>query len=247
MKKRATLSWSGGKDSALALYKILAKNEIEVVNLHTIINAETRRVGMHGVREELIEMQAESLSIPLIKIYTETSQSHERYEDAMNQFFEQLRQQGIDTVVYGDIFLQDLRAYREKLLQPFNLAPVYPLWELDTTSLIKEFIALEFRTVLCVVNQDCYDSGLLGKIIDSIFIEQLPAGTDPCGERGEFHTLVFDGPFFRERIYLEPGPIVPKTYEFKVLTPDGKAEVQKSTFWFQDFLAGHVDSGNQVM
>jgi uncharacterized protein (TIGR00290 family) len=247
MKKRATVSWSGGKDSALALYKILTENTIEVTGLHTIINADTRRVGMHGVREELIDMQAEALGLSLIKIYTETSQSHESYENAMSQFFAAAKEQDIDTVVYGDIFLQDLRTYREKLLRPFNLASVYPLWELNTTALIKEFIDLKFKTVLCVVNQDCYERGLLGKTIDPGFIEQLPTGTDPCGERGEFHTLVFDGPIFRKQIYLESGIIVPKAYEFNILAPDGKTEVQKSTFWFQDFLPVPGDPGNRVM
>jgi uncharacterized protein (TIGR00290 family) len=246
MKKKATLSWSGGKDSALALDRILTKGEIEVISLHTIINAETRRVGMHGVREQLIDLQAESLGIQLTKLYTATSDSYDSYENAMKHFFGQTKEQGIDTIVYGDIFLQDLREYREKLLLPFNLAAMYPLWELDTTVVVNEFISRGYKAVLCVVNQDCYGCGLLGKTIDSGFIEQLPTGTDPCGERGEFHTLVYDGPIFNKKVALRGGQIEPKIYEFKVLNSDGKTEVQRSTFWFQDFLPGLVDLENQV-
>lgn len=247
MKKRATLSWSGGKDSAFALHQCLTKNEVEVVGLHTIINAETRRVGMHGVREELIEMQAASLGIPLTKIYTTASQSHEPYEDAMNAFFAKAKREEIDVVVYGDIFLEDLRIYREKLLHPFRLESAYPLWQLDTTALVNEFITLGFKTALCVVDQAGYNYGLLGRTIDSEFIQALPPGTDPCGEKGEFHTLVYDGPIFGKQIHIRHGDIFHKTYEFNIINAEGRTEVRKSIFWFQDFLAGHGGSENQPM
>jgi uncharacterized protein (TIGR00290 family) len=244
MKKRATLSWSGGKDSALALHYVLQEGKIDVTGLHTVVNAETRRVGMHGVREELIDQQAEELGIPITKIYTETSESHTPYENSMNRFFAQAKCEGIDTVVYGDIFLEDLRQYRETLLRPYDLHSVYPLWKRDTSELLIKFIDLGFKTVLCVVNQVCYDHGLLGVEIDPTFITRLPGDVDPCGERGEFHTLVYDGPIFKKALVVSRGNIVSKTYQFRILNSAGVEEMQESTFWFQDFLPGHVDSGS---
>ncbi len=235
-KKRVTLSWSGGKDSALALKCILNDPALELVSLHTVINFESRRVGMHGVREELVEAQAHAIGVPLRKIYTEAAQTHDVYEEAMSQFFQECAVANIQSVVYGDIFLEDLKDYRERLLQPWNLQSMYPLWQRNTTHVIEDFISAGFKTVLCVVNDECFQSRLLGKIIDNEFLGQLPAGADPCGERGEFHTFVYDGPFFQFPIPWRAGDQVSRTYDFSQVNDARVAEKQTKTFWFQDLL-----------
>jgi uncharacterized protein (TIGR00290 family) len=235
-KRKATLSWSGGKDSAMALYEVLSTGELEVVSLHTIINEETRRVGMHGVRERLIDEQAEALRIPLRKIITPTSATHTAYEQAMNRFYSECRSEGIDVIVFGDIFLEDLRSYREKLLRPWGIDAIYPLWEMNTTELLLRFVSLGFKTVICVANEDCYASGLLGATIANDFISRLPYGTDPCGERGEFHTFVYDAPFFKKSIPWSPGTAIAKDYQFKTMDESGVAIEQKSTYWFQELF-----------
>jgi len=198
-KKKAVLFWSGGKDSALALYRIRQAGEYEVKHLVTTVNRNYKRVSMHGVREELLDRQAALTGIGLIKMYVKESTNRE-YEDALLAHFMAFRRQGIAYVIYGDIFLEDLRAYRDSLLQKARLACVYPLWIEDTPRLMSEFLGSGFRTLTCCVNDAFLDQRWVGRELDQEFISQLPAAVDPCGENGEFHTFCFAGPVFEKGI-----------------------------------------------
>jgi uncharacterized protein (TIGR00290 family) len=234
-KMKVTISWSGGKDSALALYKILQSQKYEVVSLHTVISEENNRVGMHGIREELINEQAKSLGLPLTKLYLESSASHNAYEKLMKEFYQRCSENGIQAVVFGDIFLEDLKKFREDLLQPFNLKGIFPLWKLDTHQLINEFIDTGFKTLLCAADAKYFSSGEMGKTIDQNFLNNLPEAVDPCGENGEFHTFVYDGPIFRKPITFEFGDVVKKDYSFQKRS-ENEIQTVESGFWFQDLL-----------
>jgi uncharacterized protein (TIGR00290 family) len=235
-KRKITISWSGGKDSALALYKIQLSGDFEVAGLHTVINEETRRVGMHGVREELIERQAVALNLPLRKIYLESSESHEAYDKLMRKFYEECADEKISGVAFGDIFLEDLKLFREKLLMPSFLQGIFPLWKLNTSVLLRDFIQRGFKTLLCSANDQHFTATEVGKSIDEAWIEKLSAQVDPCGENGEFHTFLYDGPIFREPVSFSYGDIVKKTYSYQKVNADGHMEKMETSFWFQDLL-----------
>lgn len=235
-RRKLTISWSGGKDSAFALYKISQLQDVEVVHLHTLINVDTLRVGMHGVREEMIDRQAESLNLPLKKIYVQSSSSHEEYSVAMKFFYQQCKSDGIDAVVFGDIFLEDLRLYRETLLATSGLRSEYPLWKSDSSKLLLEFIDAGFKTIVCATNQSCYDANILGKAIDEYFAARLPAGIDHCGENGEYHTFLVDGPLFSNPLSYMLGEQLRKNYEYQVVDDNGTSSRKESVFWFQEIL-----------
>lgn len=235
-KKRVTISWSGGKDSALALHKIAKAGMFDVVSLHTVINQETKRVGMHGVREELIQQQAEALGLRLQKIYLETSESHAAYMQVMNSFYQQCADDNIHAVVFGDIFLEDLKAFREKLLEPSGLQSIYPLWKLNTLDLIHDFIHAGFKTLICSANATLFTKEKVGQTIDQSFLNDLSPGIDPCGENGEFHTFVYDGPIFNEPVNIKTGEVVKKTYNYQIVDEAGEAKKVDKAFWFHDLL-----------
>ena len=237
-KKKITVSWSGGKDSAFALFKILTDPlaDFEVVSLHTTIGEDTKRVGLHGVREELIMEQAKALNLPLVKLYLKSSTAHQIYEDVMAAFYEDCAAQGISSVLFGDIFLEDLKAYRENLLKPSGLQPVYPLWKIDTKLLVEDFIRTGFKTVICSAHGDHFSREQLGVTITPSFIDSLPPVVDPCGEKGEFHTFVYDGPLFDRPIAFSYGDIVSKSYTYQKKLEDGSLQTQHTAFWFQDLL-----------
>ena len=234
-KKKVTISWSGGKDSAFALYKILASGEFEVVNLHTVIDQHSKRVGLHGVREALIEKQAEHLGLPLEKIYLPSSNDHDAYKSIMQNFYHVCAGRGIEGVVFGDIFLEDLRTFRMALLDSSKLTASFPLWKVDSKVLVSDFIDIGFKTTLCAADANYFSAHQLS-LLDHKFLELLPAGVDPCGENGEFHTFVFDGPLFKKPIPITMGEIVSKTYIYQTKEPNGETRKLESTFWFQDFL-----------
>jgi uncharacterized protein (TIGR00290 family) len=235
-KRKVTISWSGGKDSAFALYKVLQSGQYDVVGLHIVINEETKRVGMHGVREELIDQQSDSIGLPLTKLYLESSESHEAYNTLMKNYYKQCVNQKIDGVVFGDIFLEDLKQFRENLLASFGLQGIYPLWKMDTMKLINEFMDAGFRTLICAGNAKFFSESQLGKTIDKQWINQLPSSVDPCGENGEFHTLVYDGPIFKRPLERQTGEVVKKNYSFERTNESGNTEIIESSFWFQDLL-----------
>lgn len=234
--KKVTISWSGGKDAAFALYKIIQSKQYEVVHLHTVIDVETKRVGMHGVHETLVHRQAQAMGLPLEKLYLEKSENNAKYAQMMTAFYERCAKEGINAVVFGDIFLEDLRSYRNTLLTPFDLEGIYPLWRLDTKKLISDFVSTGFKTLICSANVDFFSKSEVGKDIDSEFSNRISPLIDPCGERGEFHTFVYEAPMFTNAIEVRRGKVEKKQYVFDKQKEDGSVERMQSAFWFQELL-----------
>jgi uncharacterized protein (TIGR00290 family) len=235
-KKKVTISWSGGKDSAFALYKILLTGNYEVTGLHTVINTGTKRVGMHGIREELMEKQAAAIGLPLTKLYLESSETHAAYETLMRTYYQQCADEGIESVVFGDIFLEDLKEFRLGLLKSSGLEGIFPLWQRPTKTLIRDFIHTGFRTVICAANAQLFREEEVGEIIDQKFLSSLKDEIDPCGENGEFHTFVFDGPLFKQPVNFLKGERTKKVYVYQKVNESGETEPVESAFWFQDLL-----------
>lgn len=229
---KAALFWSGGKDAAYALYKM--QNDypgIEIKYLVTTISEEHRRVSMHGIREELIERQAEAAGVPLYKMLVPNIPDNQVYEIRLKQIFDALKQQGIETVVFGDILLEDLKAYREKLLQDAGLKGLFPLWKKDTRSLIADFTASGFQALTCCVDSVPLNEDFLGKTINPAFLRSLPANVDPCGENGEFHTFCFAGP-----VFSRPVPFALGKKEFHPMVIKMKNKEIEGGFWYIDLL-----------
>ncbi|AZA75762.1 Dph6-related ATP pyrophosphatase [Chryseobacterium indoltheticum] len=234
MKPKAIFNWSSGKDSALTLYKILQEEQFEVTSLLTSINKEFQRISMHGVHVSLLEKQAESLGFPLIKMEIPKEPSMEEYSEIMSKTMNDIKSQGVTHSIFGDIFLEDLRKYREDQLQSIGMKSIFPLWKQNTTNLINEFLSLGFKTIVTCVNETYLDKSFAGRIIDQDFIKDLPENVDPCGENGEFHTFTFDGPIFKNPIAFEIGETVKKTY------PKPKSDENENgeyVFWFCDLVA----------
>lgn len=234
LKKKITVSWSGGKDSALALYKILQSEEYQVMHLHTVIDKTSKRVGLHGVQEELIERQAEALGLKLIKLYLSASQGHEAYINLMSDFYQQCSRENIHGVLFGDIFLEDLKSFRDGLLQKANIVGIYPLWKQKSEDLIAEFINAGFQTLICSADKKYFNTPHMGKLIDKQFVQELSPALDVCGENGEFHTFVIDGPIFNNPVLLKIGNVVEKCYDYQVTNEQGDVQLVTSTFLFQD-------------
>lgn len=211
-ENKAIFNWSGGKDSALCLYKVLQKRDYDVMCLLTSVNAHYQRVSMHGVRLELMEQQAKSIGIPLVKMMVPEMPTMEEYEQEMRNMLSGFKNEGATASIFGDIFLEDLRKYREDKLKELDIKGVFPLWKLNTRDLIEEFIDLGFKTITTCVNEKFLNKSFAGRVIDRDFLKDLPANVDPCGENGEFHTFVFDGPIFKIPIPFETGEIVYRTY-----------------------------------
>lgn len=235
MKPKAIFNWSSGKDSALALYKTLQEEQFEVTSLLTSINKEFQRISMHGVHVSLLEKQAESLGFPLIKMEIPKEPSMEEYSEIMSKTMNDIKSQGVTHSLFGDIFLEDLRKYREDQLQSIRMKAVFPLWKQNTTDLINEFLSLGFKTIVTCVNETYLDKSFAGRIIDQDFIKDLPENVDPCGENGEFHTFTFDGPIFKNPIAFEIGETVKKTYPKP--KSDENDENEEYVFWFCDLVA----------
>ena len=199
-KKRIVISYSGGKDSTLALHRIIQAGEWEIDSLLTTVNDEHRRSSIHGVRESLLDVQAASLGIPLRKVFIPTLCSNERYENIMSKAIVKMVEDGVSHIMFGDIFLADVKAYRENMLASTSITPVFPLWNESSTTLIEEFLTLGYKTVVTCIDNEWLSSSFVGKTIDEEFLSNLPDNVDPCGENGEFHTFVFDGPIFKKKI-----------------------------------------------
>lgn len=240
--KKALFNWSSGKDSALALYKILQNPEFEINCLLTSVNQQYQRISMHGVRVELLEQQAESINIPLEIMQIPEMPTMEVYENMMQQTLEKLKKKGITHSVFGDIFLEDLRKYREDKLATLGYEGVFPIWKIPTQDLIQEFIALGFKTIVVCVNERYLDKSFVGRVIDQQFIDDLPDNVDVCGENGEFHTFSFDGPIFEKPIDFEIGEIVYRKYEKpKQDSSNTACDTNDSTaydygFWYCDLI-----------
>jgi uncharacterized protein (TIGR00290 family) len=208
-KEKALLSWSGGKDSAMALYELRVSGRYEVVSLLTTVAREYGRISHHGVRVELLERQAAALGMPLHIVELPAHEcTNEVYEAAMAEALQPYLDAGVRTVAFGDIFLRDLREYREQNLARVGMRGVFPIWERDTTELVKTFLELGFKARVACVDAEKLDASFAGRPLDRHFLDDLPGGIDPCGENGEFHTFVYDGPLFSQPVPVEVGDTV---------------------------------------
>jgi uncharacterized protein (TIGR00290 family) len=205
---KAIVSWSSGKDSAWALHVLRAGGDLDVVGLLTTVNTEFSRVAMHAVREALLDAQANALGLPCTKIALPWPCSNEVYERAMSEALRAATASGVTHVVFGDLFLRDIRAYRESKLAGTGLTPVFPLWERDTRALATEMIAGGLRATLTCVDPKQLDGRFAGRAFDRALLEDLPPAVDPCGENGEFHTFVTHAPCFAHPVDVTPGEIV---------------------------------------
>ena len=213
MKEKVVFCWSGGKDSALALHKVLQDDRYEVVSLLTTCNEHFQRVSMHGVRIALAEQQARATGIPLDIIYLSRQTSNGEYQQKMSGYLLSRKAEGVTGMVFGDIFLEDLKQWREANLASIGMHGVFPLWKQDTRALIEEFVSLGFASIVCCVNDAYLDESAVGRLIDRNFLKTLPSTVDPCGENGEFHSFAFDGPIFKERLRFRVGENVYRPIE----------------------------------
>ena len=206
--KRVLLSWSSGKDSAWALHVLRRDPSIELCGLLTTLNAEFDRVAMHGTRRTVLEAQAAAAELPLWVVPLPWPCTNEVYEQRMTEACQRATDEKIDAVAFGDLFLTDVRAYRERQLAPTGLEPIFPLWEIPTDALAREMIAGGLRARLSCADTEQIPAAFAGREFDAELLSDLPAGADPCGERGEFHTCVYAGPIFNAPLVLEAGEIV---------------------------------------
>ena len=241
--KKAFFNWSSGKDSALALYKVLQEEEYCVQTLLTNVNKDYARISMHGLREELLDKQVSEIGLPLQKLYFPADVTMDMYNDKMKSKLSQLKKDGLEYSVFGDIFLEDLKKYRDTKLAEVDLKGVYPIWKLDTKEVIKEFLELGFKAITVCVNAKLLGEEFVGRVIDEQFIKDLPDNIDVCGENGEFHTFVFDGPIFKNPVNFEIGEKVLKSY---TLNKDDnqnchtgsseKVKTYDTSFWYCDLI-----------
>jgi uncharacterized protein (TIGR00290 family) len=211
--KKAYLNWSSGKDAALALYKLQQDNEYSVEKIVTTVNTDFDRISMHGIRTELLIKQAENVGVPLHQIKLQGEVSMEEYNKVMEMETNKFLDEGFTHSVFGDIFLEDLKRYREKHLEEIGLKAVFPLWKQNTEKLLEEFISEGFKAIVVCVNTNKLDRSFCGRMLDKDFLNDLPEDVDPCGENGEFHTFVFDGPIFKKPIDFKIGELVEKSYK----------------------------------
>jgi uncharacterized protein (TIGR00290 family) len=242
MKEKIIFCWSGGKDSALALHRILQDDRHEVVTLLTTCNEHFQRVSMHGVRVELLEQQAAALGLPLEKVWVSQRGSNEEYQQKMSACLRAHRARGVTACAFGDIFLEDLKRWREENLAQVGMHGVFPLWKNDTRALIREFFAHGFGTVICCANDAYLGEDAVGRKIDEDFIATLPAEVDPCGENGEYHSFAFAGPIFQppvrftigDKVYRPVGQTHPPDANSSYACPSGPHPTKG--FWFCDLL-----------
>jgi uncharacterized protein (TIGR00290 family) len=234
------MNWSGGKDSALALYHISKQNK-KPGCLSTNINKVHDRISMHGVRRSLLEAQAASIGLPLYTMGLPEQPGMEIFEEETEKHIRFLKSLGYTEAVFGDIFLEDLKLYREKQLQPFGIQCSFPLWKKDCAALMKEFFELGFKAIVVCINETQLDKSFCGRMLDESFVNDLPAEVDICGENGEYHSFVFDGPMFAQPVTFSKGEIVIRSYPSpNAATDKGDAGQNLTTdFYFCDLLAAH--------
>jgi uncharacterized protein (TIGR00290 family) len=221
--EKVLLCWSGGKDSAMALYETHKDHQYEVVSLLTTITEGYDRVSLHGVRRSLVEQQAQSLGLPLEEVFISQDCPNQEYESKMRDTLTRFKQIGVKRVAFGDVFLEEVRKYREANLSRLGMRGLFPLWGRDSAELVKSFMTLGFQAVTTCTDAKVLDSDFAGRILNEEFLASLPASVDPAGENGEFHSFVFDGPIFRERIPYDLGDKVFRdSLHFCDLLPAGK-------------------------
>jgi uncharacterized protein (TIGR00290 family) len=218
--RKLVLAWSGGKDSALALYELRKDRNVEIVGLLTTITKDYDRVSMHGVRKVLLGQQAEALGLPLNVVNISKDASNREYDIAMSKVCEKYRKIGVTFIAFGDIFLEDVRKYRKRNLDKAGMVGIFPLWKKNTTELAHKFIDMGFKAITTCVDSKFLDREFVGRRYNAKFLHDLPPGIDPCGENGEFHTFTYAAPIFRKKIRFKKGDVVLR---------DGR-------FWFCDLL-----------
>ena len=218
--ERLILSWSGGKDSALALRELRRDQYCEITALLTTVTEGYNRVSMHGVRASLVEQQASAAGIPLVKMSIPPGAGNERYESEMRQVLTRARKKGVCGVAFGDVFLEGIRHYREEKLSQVGMKAVFPIWKMNTRDLAMQFIKQGFRAVLTCVDSQRLDRSFAGRSFDETLLADLPSSVDPSGENGEFHTFVHAGPIFSRPILIRPGEIV----------------LRENRFWYCDLI-----------
>lgn len=208
-KEKVVMSWSGGKDSSLALYDILQNDKYEVVSLLTTVSEGYERISHHGVRRELLKQQAESVGIPLHELHLpQLNCTNEVYEAIMRKAMLEYIEQGVNSVVFGDIFLEDLREYRENKLALVGMKAIFPIWKRNTVKLVNEFIDIGFKGRICCIAAKNLSEEFCGRKINKEFLDDLPDNVDPCGENGEYHSFVYDGPIFNNPVKIETGETI---------------------------------------
>lgn len=226
MKKKILLSWSSGKDSAWALHVLRQQGKYEIAGLLTTMNSAFDRVAMHSTRRALVKMQAEAAGLPLITAALPWPCSNTDYELAMKRVCDQAVSEGITGIAFGDLFLADVRAYRERQLQDTGLEPLFPIWECPTDELAREMVGSGLRAKIVCVDPKQLSAEFVGRDFDSSFLDDLPAGVDPCGENGEFHSFVYAGPMFTRELVIAAGE-----------------KVERDGFWFCDVLPAATKAG----
>ena len=221
---KTLLSWSSGKDSAWTLHVLRHTPGIEVVGLLTTINVAHDRVAMHAVREELLEAQAAAAGLPLWKVGIPDACSNDQYEKAMAEVLKRALGEGIEGMAFGDLFLEDIRAYRVERMRGTGIEPIFPIWGMPTAELARSMIAAGLQARLTCVDPKVLDRSFAGRSFDAALLSDLPQGVDPCGERGEFHTFAWSGPMFERPVPVRVGEIV-----------------ERGGFVFADLLAGEVE------
>ncbi len=217
--KKIVMCWSGGKDSTLALHELVHSGTYEVVSLLTTVTEEYDRISMHGVRVDLLRAQAASLGFPLQLVTIPRGCTNAIYEQRMEFALRRFLDSGIDNVAFGDIFLEDLKLYRENNLAKIGMKAIFPIWKEDTRELIARFVRLRYRAVLTCIDPRVLPPSFAGRMIDNEFVRDLPKSVDPCGENGEYHSFVFDGPLFKNPIRIGRGE-----------------SVERDGFWFCDLI-----------
>jgi len=246
--KKALFNWSGGKDSSICLHKVLEAGEYEVASLLTTVSEQYQRISQHGVRVDLLEKQAESIGIQLYKAMVPEWPTMESYNELMSQTLSLFKEEGLSASIFGDIFLEDLRKYREEQLAKVGFQGVFPLWKIPTDELAKEFISLGFKAVIVCVDEKYLDERFVGREFDASFLKDLPKGIDPCGENGEFHSFVYDGPIFSAPIQFKRGEVVNRKYQPRNTDNEdgeqhhsGTAPVPVTGFWYCDLISTYVN------
>lgn len=230
MHDKIIFNWSGGKDSAYCLYK-LQQNKADILCLLTSVNEHFQRISMHGVRVDLLEIQCKQIGLPLVKMMVPGMPGMQDYEQSMTTVLSGLKERGATAAAFGDIFLEDLRTYREEKLATLDLKAIFPIWKVPTIELARSFIAQGFKSIITCIDNTVLDQSFAGRLFDESFLHDLPPNVDPCGENGEFHSFVFDGPIFRDApVAFTKGELVLRSYVDPTNT-----EKQKG-FWYCDLL-----------
>lgn len=227
-RKKAVFNWSGGKDSALALYKVLQEEQYEIVALLTTVNQESKRSTMHNIPITLLNKQAQSIGLPLYVVDLTPKGNMEDYAQAMSKAVEHFKEMGVNHFVFGDIFLHDVRSYREKQLRPYAIEVVEPLWDKTSEQVMEEFLESGLQTVIVTTTEGVLSETLIGRVIDRELIESLPETVDVCGENGEYHTFCYAGGMFSTPIEFSLGE--PIRQRFPIKHEDNT--IKEYTYWF---------------